>query len=103
MAKSSQPATAFTDFKTAFCEHFGCASKTFLPELFSKSLDPCWRPVAFILRRLWPDFFARDLRCLERIGEATSWHEVTSLANGIREEAAGGTSRTISLQTEEGK
>ena len=46
-----------------------------------------WRPIAFVQRRVWPGSFASDLRYLERIGEATSWHEVNSFANGIRSEA----------------
>ena len=84
MAKACKPTTAFTNFKTAFCEHFGCSQETFLAEFFWKSLDPGWRPIAFVLRRLWPGYFASDLRYLERIGEATGWYEVNSLANGIR-------------------
>ena len=86
MAKASKPTTAITNFKTAFCEHFGCSQETFLAEFFWKSLDPGWRPIAFGLRRVWPGYFASDLRYLERIGEATGWHEVNSLANGIRSE-----------------
>ena len=88
MAKTGTLTAAFTDFKTAFCEHFGCSAEAFLPELFSKSLDPGWRPAAFVLRRVWPDFFARNLRYLERLGEARSWSEVVFLANGIRSDEA---------------
>ena len=59
-----------------------------MSELFWKSIDPGWRPVAFVLRRVWPDFLSRDLRHLERLGEATSWHEVPHLANDIRSDEA---------------
>ena len=86
MARASNPINAFSNFKTAFCEHFGCAAESFLPELFSRSLDPGWRPIASGLRRTWPGFFASDLRYLERIGEARSWSEVVFLANSIRSE-----------------
>ena len=84
MAKASNSTIAFSDFKTVFCEHFGCSAESFLPELFSRSLDPGWRPLAAVLRRAWPAFFARDLLYLERLGAARNWSDVVSLANGIR-------------------
>ncbi len=88
MAKACNSVTAFTDFKNAFCEHFGCSAEAFLPRLFAKSLDPGWRAVASGIQRISPNFFARDLHYLERIGEARSWHEVAFLANSIRSDEA---------------
>ena len=81
--KSCQQTTAFTDFKTVFCEHFGCSEEEFLTELLWKSLDPVWRPIAAGLQHMWPDFFARDLAYLKRMGQARSWDEVVDLAHRI--------------------
>lgn len=80
LKESPQP---FTDFKTAYCEHFGCAPEAFLDHLLPRSCDLVWRPVVCVLRRAKPDVFVPDLRYLQRVGQAKSWSEVVFLANGI--------------------
>jgi hypothetical protein len=72
------------DFKTAFCQHLGCSPEAFREQLFRRSLYPRCRPLAFLLRRLAPDFFQEDWEFLERLGQMLSWSAFAAEANGIR-------------------
>ena len=74
----------FPNFKAAFCWHFGCTEDLFAEELFSKCVDPHWRGVAVLLRRVHRGFFRKDVEYLEHVGAVTTWRDFASLANGIR-------------------
>lgn len=76
--------TTAANFKEAFCRRFGCTEEAFLEELFWRALAPRWRWLVSLLRRVNRGAFRADFEYLERIGAATSWRDVASLANGIR-------------------
>ncbi len=75
-------------FKVDFCECFGCPIEAFPEALLRKSIHPPLRPLAWLVRRLFPTYFRNDLEYTERIGEANSWEAFWTLANGIRQDLA---------------
>lgn len=72
-------------FKTDFCECFGSPLEAFQQTLFRKCVHPPLRPLAWLVRLVFPGFFREDLAYLERIGETTTWEGFWTLANRIRE------------------
>jgi len=71
-------------FQGAFCERFGCPAESFQHSLLRESMDPWLRPLASLVQRVCPSFFHNDLEYLARVGDASTWPEVWSLANYIR-------------------
>ena len=52
--------------------------------MFRRCLSPFVRPLAALVRRLWPDFFQSDFAYLRQLGEATTGQQYWRLCNEIR-------------------
>lgn len=83
MARQADLNPASRNFRTAFCECFGCSAESFQEELLRRGVPASWRPLASVVRRLAPGFFRADLEYLGRVGATTDWLEFKLLANGI--------------------
>ena len=88
MANQTHTDPAPWNFKAAFCEAFGCPAEAFQEALFRKCLHSPLRPVASLVRLMFPGFFCHDLDNLERVGQTTTWLEFLTLANHIRDDLA---------------
>ena len=73
------PMNPTPNFKTAFCDRFAHPQVNFEKEVFWNALHPEMRPVAFLIRKLWPGFFHSDLDCIRSIANAESKQEVRAI------------------------
>jgi hypothetical protein len=73
------------EFKSLFCQRFGCPSAEFEEQAFRKCLPWHARLAAPVLRRLKPDFFAEDFRFIRYLGAATGWRELNSEILGFQD------------------
>jgi hypothetical protein len=75
--------TESRNFKSLFCERFGCSFESFENLLFWKSLPPGRRLFAFVISLLFPQFFYRDFEHIRLLAQANSKHEISALINAL--------------------
>lgn len=68
-----------------FCHRFNCPASEYEEMAFRACLYWHARPLAPVLRRMKPDFFAEDFRFIRYLGEATSVREAKANAADFRD------------------
>jgi hypothetical protein len=69
------------EFKSLFCQRFGCLNEDYEETLFWKCLHRHAIPFALILRKIDPEFFREDFDFIRELGHATSRDEVIGELN----------------------
>ncbi len=70
--------------RDAYAKLNDCTPETFERRMFVRCVSPCYRPLAFVLIRLVPDWFKLDLEVLEDIGRSTRLDEVRELCGDFK-------------------
>lgn len=70
--------------RDAYARLNGCAPEAFERRMFVRCVSPGYRPLAFMLIRLVPDWFSLDLEVLEDIGRSTRLDEVRELCGDFK-------------------
>ena len=70
--------------RDAYARQQGCEPEAFERQLFVRCVSPGYRPLAFVLIRLVPDWFNLDLEVLEDIGRSTRLDEVRELCGDFK-------------------
>jgi hypothetical protein len=68
----TDPRNPPADFKSRFCEEFGCAPAQFEERAFAECLYPVARLLAPVIRILRPNYFAPDLALIGYLGKSPS-------------------------------
>ena len=63
-------------FQTLFCERFGCSDSRYEDQMFRRCLYWHARLIAPVLRKVFPDFFAEDLKFIGYLGTSTGLDEI---------------------------
>jgi hypothetical protein len=84
-----------SEFQLLFCERFGCPICEYQERAFRQCLYWHAKPLAAILRRLNPDFFAEDFKFIRYLGEADEVREASANVADFRD----GTKRTFLRNT----
>jgi hypothetical protein len=80
----AEPMNTPENFKTAFCDRFDSPPENFEERVFWSAMHPEVKPMAFLIRCLWPKFFAPDLDCIRRLATAESKDEVRAIINSFQ-------------------
>jgi len=70
--------------RDAYARLQGCAPEAFERQMFVRCVSPGYRPLAFVLIRLVPDWFKLDLEVLEDVGKSTRLDEVRELCGDFK-------------------
>ena len=70
--------------RDAYARVHGCAPGAFERRMFVRCVSPGYRPLAFVLIRLSPDWFKLDLEVLEDLGRSTRLEEVRELCGDFK-------------------
>ena len=68
------------EFQSLFCQRFNCPTSEYDERAFRECLYWHARPLAPVLRRVKPDFFAEDFKFIGYLGEATGVREARANA-----------------------
>lgn len=69
---------ATRDFRTLFCERFGCPPSEYEERIFRQCLYAHAKLLAPLARRLNPEFFKTDFKLLQYLGLTTTPQEITN-------------------------
>jgi len=72
-------------FKSLFCERFNCSPQNYQSLAFRRFLPWHAKTVAVLVRRLHPEFFARDFAFIGALGESRDMMEVIEVALEFRD------------------
>ena len=70
--------------RNAYARLHGGPPEAFERRMFVRCVPPSYRPLAFVLIRLAPDWFKLDLEVLEDIGRSTRLDEVRELCGDFK-------------------
>ncbi len=71
----------YRNFRTAYCEHFGCSEGDYQMRMFWACLYPHARPLARVILKIDPQYFDRDLELIRTLGAVTDLQTMEAEVN----------------------
>lgn len=75
-------------FRSCYCAQHDCSREAFARQVMLHSMPLPYRPLAAVIARVAPKFFAEDLRLVQYCGDATSMRKIRDEIAGYFSDAA---------------